>query len=115
MILQRFRIIVGDAGFEPGTSTPEVWCTTNENKNFASSLYYKYSADSEMSFYETIRKKHHLGPQLKVQCHEIFYLRFFHPSNILIYLCQLLLSLPPFLKHLLRAVLVCAESDSAQF
>ena len=28
MILQRIRIIVGDAGFEPGTS--EVWCATNE-------------------------------------------------------------------------------------
>ena len=25
MILQRIRIIVGDAGFEPGTSAPEVW------------------------------------------------------------------------------------------
>ena len=25
MILQRPRIIVGDAGFEPGTSAPEVW------------------------------------------------------------------------------------------
>ena len=30
MILQRIRIIVGDAGFEPGTSAPEVWCATNE-------------------------------------------------------------------------------------
>ena len=29
MILQLPRIIVGDAGFEPGTSAPEVWCTTN--------------------------------------------------------------------------------------
>ena len=24
------RIIVGDAGFKPGTSAPEVWCATNE-------------------------------------------------------------------------------------
>ena len=30
MILQRIRIIVGDAGFEPGTSASEVWCTSNE-------------------------------------------------------------------------------------
>ena len=30
MILQRIRIIVGDVKFEPRTSTPEVWCTTNE-------------------------------------------------------------------------------------
>ena len=30
MILQRSRIIVGDAGFVPGTFAPEVWCTTNE-------------------------------------------------------------------------------------
>ena len=30
MILQRIRIIVVDAGFEPGTSAPEVWCATNE-------------------------------------------------------------------------------------
>ena len=26
MILQRIRIIVGDAVFEPETSAPEVWC-----------------------------------------------------------------------------------------
>ena len=30
MILQRIRIIVGDAEFEPGTSASEVWRTTNE-------------------------------------------------------------------------------------
>ena len=30
MILQCIRIIVGDAGFEPGTSAPEVMCVTNE-------------------------------------------------------------------------------------
>ena len=30
MILQRIRIIVVDAGFEPRTSAPEVWCATNE-------------------------------------------------------------------------------------
>ena len=28
MILQRPRIIVGDVGFEPGTSAPEVWRAT---------------------------------------------------------------------------------------
>ena len=30
MILQRIRFIVGDAGFEPWTSAPEVWCATSE-------------------------------------------------------------------------------------
>ena len=30
MILQRIRIIVVDAGVEPGTSAPEVWRATNE-------------------------------------------------------------------------------------
>ena len=30
MILQRPRIIVGYAGLEPGTSTPEFWRATNE-------------------------------------------------------------------------------------
>ena len=30
MILQRIRIIVFDAGFEPEISAPEVWCATNE-------------------------------------------------------------------------------------
>ena len=30
MILQRPRIIVGDAGFKPRTSAPEVWRATNE-------------------------------------------------------------------------------------
>ena len=28
LILQRIRIIVGDAGFEPRTSAPEGWCAT---------------------------------------------------------------------------------------
>ena len=30
MILQSIRIIVEDAGFETGTSAPEVWCSTNK-------------------------------------------------------------------------------------
>ena len=30
MILQRSRIMVGDAGFKPGTSASEVWRATNE-------------------------------------------------------------------------------------
>ena len=30
MIMQRIRIIVEDAGFELGTSAPEVWCATDE-------------------------------------------------------------------------------------
>ena len=30
MILQRSRIMVGDAGFKPGTSASEVWSATNE-------------------------------------------------------------------------------------
>ena len=30
MIMQRIRIIVEDAGFELGTSAPDVWCATNE-------------------------------------------------------------------------------------
>ena len=30
MILQRPRITVGDAGFEPGTTASEVWRDTNE-------------------------------------------------------------------------------------
>ena len=30
MILQRIRIIVGDAGLGPGTSASEVWCATND-------------------------------------------------------------------------------------
>ena len=29
MILQRPRVIVGDAGYEPGTSASEVWRATN--------------------------------------------------------------------------------------
>ena len=36
MILQRIRIIAVDAGFEPGTSAPEVWRATNEPPH----LYY---------------------------------------------------------------------------
>ena len=30
MILQRFNVIEGDYGFEPGTSSPEVWHTTKK-------------------------------------------------------------------------------------
>ena len=30
MILQRTRILAGDAGFEPGNSAPDVWCSSNE-------------------------------------------------------------------------------------
>ena len=30
MILQRIRITVKDAGFEPETSAPQVWCATDE-------------------------------------------------------------------------------------
>ena len=33
MILQHSRIIVGDAGFKPGTSAPEVWATTSPQDN----------------------------------------------------------------------------------
>ena len=36
MILQRIKIIVGNAGFEPGTSAPKVWCTTNEPPHLSS-------------------------------------------------------------------------------
>ena len=34
MILQRIKIIMGDAGFDPGTSAPEVWCATAEPSHF---------------------------------------------------------------------------------
>ena len=36
MILQRIRIIVGDAGFESGTSAPEVWCATTTSHHISS-------------------------------------------------------------------------------
>ena len=36
MILQCIRIIERDAGFEPVTSAPEVWCTTNEPSHLLS-------------------------------------------------------------------------------
>ena len=39
MILQRIRIIVVDAGFEPGTSAPEVWRATNEPPHLRSQNY----------------------------------------------------------------------------
>ena len=34
MLLQRISNIVGDAGFELGTSASEVWCATNEPPHF---------------------------------------------------------------------------------
>ena len=42
MILQRFRIIVWDARFEPGTSAPEVWCATNEPPHLLIFLFSYY-------------------------------------------------------------------------
>ena len=33
MILQRIRIIAEDAGFEPGTFDPVVWCATTSSKS----------------------------------------------------------------------------------
>ena len=44
MILQRIRIIVVDAGFEPGTSATEVWRTTNEPPH----LHWYYSMEQNM-------------------------------------------------------------------
>ena len=56
MILQRIRIIVGDARFEPGTSFPEVWRATNvlphlyrimpDNNSSWCVLYAKHSPDN---------------------------------------------------------------------
>ena len=42
MILQRYRIIVGDARFETGTSAPEVWCATNEPPHLLIFLFNYY-------------------------------------------------------------------------
>ena len=39
MILQRPRIIVGNAGFEPGSSSSEVWRATNEPPHKSSTCY----------------------------------------------------------------------------
>ena len=61
MILQRIRIIVVDARFEPGTSAPEVWCATNEpphlqmshhiyNGNTVALLPYKFASISHVCF-----------------------------------------------------------------
>ena len=36
MIPQRFKIIVGDAGFEPGTSNSNVWCATPMSHHISS-------------------------------------------------------------------------------
>ena len=43
MILQRIRIIVGDAGLEPGTSASEVRCTSNEPPHHLFSYCVKVS------------------------------------------------------------------------
>ena len=45
MILQRIRIIVGDAGFEPETSAPEVWCATNEPPHLQGILHGDQSGE----------------------------------------------------------------------
>ena len=42
MILQRIRIITGDAGFKPGTSAPEVWFITNEPPYLLGAVHIQY-------------------------------------------------------------------------
>ena len=51
MILQRPRIIVGDAGFEPGTSASEVWratkvATASPILEFSGLIDFPYSKSS---------------------------------------------------------------------
>ena len=55
MILQRIRIMVVDAGFEPGTSAQEVWRATNEPPHLQSHhifcfvcYYSTYSVDNDI-------------------------------------------------------------------
>ena len=49
MILQRPRIIVGDAGFEPGTSVLEVWRATNEPPHLLEQPYHTvHTVDSAL-------------------------------------------------------------------
>ena len=43
VILQRPRIIVGDAGFEPSISAPEVWRATNAYMYICHSMLYRIS------------------------------------------------------------------------
>ena len=79
MILQRLRIIVGDAGFKPWTSAPEVLCVTNEPPHITSTVKLWCSRPSNhtvppLYFVLVCSGKLTL---LKGQCHEIFELYFF--------------------------------------
>ena len=46
MILQRIRTIVGDAGFEHGTSATEFWCTILMSHHISSCYAVQYSYQS---------------------------------------------------------------------
>ena len=56
MILQRPRIFVGDAGFEPRTSASEVWCATNE-QGWEFALAFKIAAHVSDSLSPLFKKE----------------------------------------------------------
>ena len=51
MILQRPRIIVEDAGFEPGTSAPEVWRTIPLSHHISESNFALYNLTRKFRAY----------------------------------------------------------------
>ena len=56
MILQSIRIIVGDAGLEPGTSAPEVWYAIPKSHRISCTVLYngKLCAQVPVSMYSTV-------------------------------------------------------------
>ena len=54
MILQRIRIIVVDAGFEPGTTAPEVWRATNESPHLQPMSHHIYCTELYIMAYSLL-------------------------------------------------------------
>ena len=63
------------------------------------------STESVMSFCNKNCNQHHLGPWLKVQCHEVFGPQVFQTTNVLKYFHQLPFSFPSFPAFLLDSML----------
>ena len=64
MILQRPRIIVGHAGFEPKTSGPEVWCVTTTLRWQISEITWEERVPGQCHALDTVvvgRHQVHLG------------------------------------------------------
>ena len=73
MILQRIKIVVGDAGFDPGTSAPEVWWawTNGPMRNANYDYFCNVIQKDEQIFFFLIKKINFYSSNLCIK-HRLF-------------------------------------------